>query len=82
MGNDVVCPLSTEGEPRTAVVCVGPKCGWWDAQGKCCSIKTIAEFQRLDGSRVVTAVGELNNSLDARLGDLLYKLDRLLVEPR
>ncbi len=82
MGNETFCPVGLLRVPAGPMSCAGGRCGWWDGQGKCCSIKTIAEFQRLDGGRIVSAVGELNNSLDARLGDLLYKLERLLVEPQ
>lgn len=77
MESDKNCPVVVMGGRLEPELCAGEKCAWWDTQGKCCSIKTIAEFRRLDGSRLVTAVGELNNSVDARLGDIVGKLNRL-----
>jgi len=82
MGNDVYCPLLAVTRNRESTECIRQSCGWWDSGGLCCSIKTMAEFQRLGTGRGIAALDQLQSSLDARLGDLLYKLDRLLVEPK
>ncbi|MBA7572945.1 hypothetical protein ES708_14732 [subsurface metagenome] len=100
MENDVNCPAVVMGGELAPKLCGGEKCAWWDSEGLCCSVKTMAEFQRLGCVRVANALNRLqetlvrqldfgapgvtaglarlHDSLDARLNDLVYKLDRVI----
>jgi len=82
MGMECNCPVVVMGGRLEPELCAGEKCGWWDDQGKCCAVTTIAEFQRLGSVRLANSINKLHDSLDARLNDVVYKLDRLIVAPK